>query len=140
MKRVACALFLLPLAAGCDHPAAAGDEMTMNYKGTIDASSATGQKGSQFDSSYDRGEPFTFTLGQGQVIAGWDEGLIGVCPGVEKVLVIPPEKGYGEQGAGGDIPGGATLNFEVKVEKVNGVGGGGDDAAEIATPCRQLCR
>ena len=100
-------------------PAESGDRLSMHYVGTIDPSSMTGTKGQKFDSSRDRGTPFEFTLGQGQVIQGWDEGLIGVCIGDKKTLVIPPEKGYGEQGAGGVIPGGATLNFEVEVMDIN---------------------
>ena len=119
MKRL-CFLFTSTAIAGaCDHPAAAGDRLSMNYIGTIDKSSTAGEGGAKFDSSYDRNEPFDFTLGKGEVIKGWDEGLIGVCPGDKKTLVIPPEDGYGDQGAGSDIPGGATLNFEVSVEAVN---------------------
>jgi len=91
----------------------AGDQLGMHYTGTIDESSATGEKGKQFDSSIGRG-PFDFKLGSGQVIKGWDEGLLGMCIGEKRTLVIPPEKGYGESGAGGDIPGGATLKFTVE--------------------------
>lgn len=105
--------------ASCDNPAKAGDKMTMDYVGTIDANSATGEKGKKFDSSLDRGTPFTFTLGEGQVIQGWDTGLVGICPGEERKLVIPPAMGYGAQGAGSDIPGGATLDFAVTCIKVN---------------------
>eukprot|EP00586_Coscinodiscus_wailesii_P000642 CAMPEP_0172481976 /NCGR_PEP_ID=MMETSP1066-20121228/8212_1 /TAXON_ID=671091 /ORGANISM="Coscinodiscus wailesii, Strain CCMP2513" /LENGTH=211 /DNA_ID=CAMNT_0013244787 /DNA_START=84 /DNA_END=719 /DNA_ORIENTATION=+ len=89
--------------------------LSMHYTGTIDESSATGEKGSKFDSSRDRNSPFDFQVGAGQVIKGWDEGLIGLCKGAKATLVIPPEEGYGEQGAGGAIPGGATLNFDVEV-------------------------
>merc|ERR1712216_510668 len=92
----------------------AGDSLSMHYTGTIDKSSKAGEGGKKFDSSLDRGDPFTFTLGTGQVIKGWDEGLLGMCPGEKRTLVIPPEKGYGENGAGGDIPGGATLKFVVE--------------------------
>merc|ERR1712139_61963 len=80
---------------------------------------AAGVKGKKFDSSLDRGQPFTFTLGQGQVIKGWDQGLIGICPGEKRKLVIPPALGYGSAGAGGAIPGGATLDFTVECLKVN---------------------
>merc|ERR1711956_208856 len=74
-----------------------------------------GKKGSKFDSSRDRGNTFDVTIGTGQVIKGWDEGIIGLCVGAKANLIIPPEMGYGEQGAGGDIPGGATLHFDVEV-------------------------
>ncbi len=122
LRSSATLLALVATAAGaCDAPAKAGDELSMQYTGTIDASSQAGTPGQQFDSTASRGnEPFTFTLGQGQVIQGWDEGLLGACPGESKTLVIPPEKGYGDQGAGADIPGGATLNFAVTVESING--------------------
>merc|ERR1712226_1524581 len=67
------------------------------------------------DSSVDRGQTFDFQIGQGSVIKGWDEGIIGLCKGAKATLVIPPEMGYGANGAGADIPGGATLNFDVEV-------------------------
>ncbi len=97
----------------CTRKTAAGDFLSMHYTGTIDESSAAGEKGSQFDSSVGRG-PFEFTLGQGMVIKGWDEGLLDMCVGEKRTLVIPPELGYGERGAGGAIPGGATLKFTVE--------------------------
>merc|ERR1711988_794244 len=106
--------------ASCANPAKAGDKLTMHYTGTIDPQSATGEKGKKFDSSLDRGTPFSFTLGQGQVIKGWDQGLVGICPGEKRKLVIPPALGYGANGAGGAIPGGATLDFTVECVKVNG--------------------
>merc|ERR1712086_174584 len=83
--------------------AKAGDHLSMHYTGTIDESSEAGTKG------------FDFQLGAGQVIKGWDEGLLGMCVCEKRVLTIPPEKGYGAQGAGGAIPGGATLNFDVEL-------------------------
>ena len=85
-----------------------GDQLGMHYTGTIDASSATGEAGKQFDSSRGR-DVFKTKIGVGQVIPGWDEGLIGLCKGAKATLIIPPEKGYGERGAGGDIPGGAQM-------------------------------
>merc|ERR1712110_467523 len=74
--------------------------------------------GKEFDSSYKRGDPFTFTLGGGQVIKGWDQGLMDMCPGEKRRLTIPPHLGYGDRGAGADIPGGAWLVFEVELLKI----------------------
>lgn len=85
-----------------------GDTLTMHYTGTL-------QDGTKFDSSYDRDQPFTFTLGVGQVIKGWDLGLVDMCVGEKRKLTIPPALGYGDRGAGNVIPGGATLNFEVEL-------------------------
>lgn len=92
-----------------------GDFLKMHYTGTIDESSPTGEKGKQFDSSRTRDSTFDFAVGTGQVIKGWDEGLVGLCKGAKATLIIPAEMGYGATGAGGDIPGGATLNFDVEV-------------------------
>jgi len=96
-----------------------GDQLGMHYTGTIDASSKTGEAGKQFDSSRDRGDVFETQIGVGEVIDGWDKGLIGLCKGAKATLVIPPEMGYGDMGAGGDIPGGATLNFDVEVMSIS---------------------
>lgn len=96
-----------------------GQYLSMHYTGTIDESSETGEKGKQFDSSRTRGDTFDFQIGQGSVIKGWDEGLLGLCKGAKATLVIPPEMGYGASGAGGDIPGGATLNFDVEVVDIS---------------------
>ena len=88
----------------------AGQTVTVNYTGWL---FVDGKKGKKFDSSLDRGQPFSFTLGQGQVIKGWDEGLATMHVGGKRTLIIPPDLGYGARGAGGDIPPGATLIFDV---------------------------
>jgi len=95
-----------------------GQQLTMEYTGSIDQSSETGEKGKQFDTSRGR-EPFAFQIGQGKVIPGWDKGLLGLCKGAKATLVIPPEEGYGASGAGDAIPGGATLLFDVEVLNIS---------------------
>ena len=93
----------------------AGQTVTVNYTGWL---FVDGKKGKKFDSSLDRGEPFSFTIGQGQVIKGWDEGLATMHVGGKRTLIIPPDLGYGASGAGADIPPGATLIFEVDLISV----------------------
>merc|ERR1719464_852810 len=73
-----------------EHKVVNGKSISMHYTGTIDQSSATGEKGKKFDSSRDRGDTFDFTIGEGQVIKGWDEGILGLCIGAKANLVIPP--------------------------------------------------
>ncbi len=96
---------------GTGTEAKTGDSVTVNYIGTL-------ADGTKFDSSYDRSEPFSFTLGAGQVIKGWDEGIIGMKEGGKRKLVIPAPLGYGSQGFPPTIPGGATLIFEVELLSV----------------------
>jgi FKBP-type peptidyl-prolyl cis-trans isomerase len=91
-----------------------GDRVTVHYTGWL-ASDST-----KFDSSRDRGEPFQFNLGAGEVIQGWDQGVQGMNVGGTRQLVIPPDLGYGARGAGGAIPPNATLIFEVELLEVNG--------------------
>ncbi len=93
----------------------AGQTVTVNYTGWL---FVDGKKGKKFDSSLDSGEPFSFTLGQGQVIKGWDEGLATMHVGGKRTLIIPPDLGYGARGPGGDIPPGATLMFDVDLLSV----------------------
>ncbi|SJX64913.1 related to FPR2-FK506/rapamycin-binding protein of the ER [Sporisorium reilianum f. sp. reilianum] len=97
----------------CDDKSQAGDLLAMHYTGTL----ADGKK---FDSSLDRGQPFEFTLGVGQVIKGWDKGLRDMCVGEKRKLKIPPSDGYGERGAGGTIPPNAHLIFEVELLEIKG--------------------
>merc|ERR1719203_125328 len=101
-----------------EHKVSIGNSLKMHYTGTIDQTSETGEKGKKFDSSRDRGQPFDVVIGTGQVIKGWDEGIVGLCLGAKANLVIPPEMGYGAGGAGDDIPGGATLHFDVEVLEI----------------------
>jgi peptidylprolyl isomerase len=89
-----------------------GQTCVMHYTGWLWVG---GQKGAKFDSSHDRGQPFSFPLGMGRVIQGWDEGVAAMRVGGARTLIIPPELGYGARGAGGVIPPNATLCFEVEL-------------------------
>jgi peptidylprolyl isomerase len=89
-----------------------GQTCVMHYTGWL---YQNGAKGAKFDSSLDRGEPFEFAIGQGQVIKGWDEGVASMKVGGKRSLVIPPQLGYGARGAGGVIPPNATLIFDVEL-------------------------
>ena len=100
------------LVVGTGATAAAGDTVTVHYVGTL-------LNGTKFDSSYDAGRPFTFKIGAGQVIAGWDQGVPGMKVGGKRRLTIPPSLGYGNQ-ANGPIPPNSTLRFDIELLSIAG--------------------
>ncbi|KAF4914557.1 FK506-binding protein 2 [Colletotrichum viniferum] len=101
-------------AVECERKTKNGDKVNMHYRGTLQSN------GQKFDASYDRGTPFSFKLGSGQVIKGWDQGLLDMCIGEKRTLTIPPELGYGNRGMG-PIPAGSTLVFETELIGIDGV-------------------
>jgi FKBP-type peptidyl-prolyl cis-trans isomerase FkpA len=103
----------IELTVGEGEEAKAGQNVTVHYTGWLQ--NDDGSKGSKFDSSKDRNDPFEFALGAGMVIRGWDEGVQGMKIGGARQLIIPAELGYGARGAGGVIPPNATLIFDVEL-------------------------
>src|ERR1700756_1670419 len=103
---------LTDVNAGTGPEARAADTFSVHYTGTL-------EDGTKFDSSRDRGQPFTFPLGKGRVIKGWDVGVAGMKVGGQRKLTIPPEEGYGSRGAGSAIPPNATLYFDVELIRIN---------------------
>lgn len=101
--------------AGTGAVATSGSDVTVHYTGWLYDEKAPQQRGLKFDSSVDRGQPFTFLLGAGQVIRGWDDGVAGMKVGGKRTLLIPADLGYGSNGAGGVIPPGASLVFDVEL-------------------------
>jgi FKBP-type peptidyl-prolyl cis-trans isomerase len=99
--------------------ATAGNHVDVHYTGWLFDEKAPDHKGQKFDSSLDRGQLFSFPLGAGHVIKGWDEGVQGMKIGGKRTLIIPSEMGYGPRGAGGVIPPNATLIFDVELHGVN---------------------
>ncbi|KAL8835397.1 MAG: hypothetical protein Q9170_003325 [Blastenia crenularia] len=98
----------------CSRKTQRGDSIQVHYRGTL------ASDGSEFDASYNRGQPLGFTVGNGMVIKGWDEGLLDMCIGDKRKLTIPPEFGYGQR-AMGAIPAGSTLVFETELVGIQGV-------------------
>lgn len=96
------------LEKGSGREVKSGDAVVMHYSGTL-------ENGEKFDSSYDRGQPFTTRIGVGQVIKGWDEGVPGMKIGGKRRLTIPPDLAYGNRGAGNKIPPNSTLIFDVEL-------------------------
>jgi peptidylprolyl isomerase len=111
-RTTASGLRIIDTAPGTGNEAKAGQTVSVNYTGWL---YVDGKRGQKFDSSFDRGTPITFRLGQGRVIKGWDEGLSTMHIGGKRTLIIPPELAYGSQGAGSVIPPGATLMFDVEL-------------------------
>ncbi|KAL9256882.1 Peptidyl-prolyl cis-trans isomerase FKBP15-1-like protein [Drosera capensis] len=105
----------------CEIQAHKGDKVKVHYRGAL-------TDGTVFDSSYERGDPIDFELGAGQVIKGWDQGLLGMCVGEKRKLRIPAKLGYGDQGSPPKIPGGATLVFDTELVSVNGKPSVGDES------------
>ena len=106
------------LAPGTGAEIQSGQTALVHYTGWLYDAAAPDNKGKQFDSSVG-GEPFEFPLGAGRVIAGWDQGVVGMKVGGKRRLVIPPVMGYGERGAGGVIPPNATLVFDVELVEIH---------------------
>ena len=116
MTQTASGLQYTDSTVGTGAEATAGKKVSVHYTGWL---YNNGEKGKKFDSSLDRGQPFSFPLGAHQVIQGWDEGVAGMKVGGKRTLIIPPELGYGARGAGSVIPANATLMFDVELLKVD---------------------
>jgi FKBP-type peptidyl-prolyl cis-trans isomerase FkpA len=111
-------LQMVDTKTGTGAEARPGRVVRVHYTGWLYDASKPDKKGNKFDSSKDRNDPFEFSLGGGQVIQGWDQGFAGMKVGGSRTLTIPPAMGYGARGAGGVIPGNATLLFEVELLEV----------------------
>ncbi|CAJ2635055.1 FK506-binding protein 2 [Trifolium pratense] len=107
--------------SSCEVQAHKGDKVKVHYRGKL-------TDGTVFDSSFERNSPIDFELGGGQVIKGWDQGLLGMCLGEKRKLKIPAKLGYGEQGSPPTIPGGATLIFDTELVGVNDKSLSGDNS------------
>ena len=111
MTKTASGLYVQDITEGMGDEATSGDTVTVHFEGWL-------SNGTKFDSSRDRNEPFSFLLGAGTVIRGWDEGVAGMQVGGFRKLVIPPELGFGVTGAPPTIPGNATLVFDIELLEV----------------------
>jgi peptidylprolyl isomerase len=111
-QTTASGLKIIDTTVGTGATPKAGQTCVMHYTGWL---YEDGKKGGKFDSSVDRGQPFEFQIGVGQVIGGWDEGVASMKVGGKRTLIIPPDLGYGARGAGGVIPPNATLIFDVEL-------------------------
>ena len=105
-------LAFIDITPGTGATPRSGEKVTVHYTGYL-------TDGKKFDSSVDRGQPFTFTIGVGQVVRGWDEGVMSMRVGGKRKLIIPPELGYGSRGAGGVIPPNAELIFDVELLRID---------------------
>jgi FKBP-type peptidyl-prolyl cis-trans isomerase len=111
-------LVITDLKKGTGPAIAAGQTAVVHYTGWLYSADAKDHKGTKFDSSRDRNDPFSFNVGGGEVIGGWDQGVVGMQAGGHRTLVIPPSLGYGARGAGGVIPGNATLLFDIELIRI----------------------
>jgi FKBP-type peptidyl-prolyl cis-trans isomerase len=114
----AIALDIHELQAGTGPAVAAGQRAVVNYTGWLYETSAADHKGKEFDSTSNAGHPFSFVVGTGTVIKGWDKGVLGMKVGEKRRLTIPPDLGYGDTGAGDVIPPGAALIFDVELTAI----------------------
>lgn len=121
VKKTASGLAYIEVDPGTGAKPLAGQTISCHYTGWLDGFGDGFQPGDsdkKFDSSYDRRKPLSFAVGTGRVIKGWDEALLDMQVGAKRRLIIPPELGYGQKGAGGIIPPGATLYFDVELLKI----------------------
>ena len=114
-ETTASGLKIIDTEAGTGEQPKTGQTAVVHYTGWL---YENGEKGNKFDSSVDRGQPFGFKIGTGQVIRGWDEGVATMKVGGKRTLILPPELGYGASGAGGVIPPNATLIFDVELLEI----------------------
>jgi FKBP-type peptidyl-prolyl cis-trans isomerase len=111
-------LVMTDVKTGTGPAITAGQTAVVHYTGWLYSPTAKDHKGKKFDSSRDRNDPFSFHVGGGEVIGGWDQGVVGMQAGGQRQLVIPPSLGYGARGAGGVIPPNATLLFDIELLKI----------------------